>query len=380
MVSGGKEENIEIRLYNLNKNLKSSFSAVKRDISNLAKKKERLVQDMNNQLSGIKEDFVKNQDFQSEIDSLNEKHNKVLREIKKREKLKKELKEALKLRESVDLMTESFKKANGIKKEFENLKNAVVDVNEFKMQANKFDARIKKRAQDISSMKKELDELEKRFIDKSYFSKQLSGLRQEIQSVRKNSVENNYFKRNLNRLDSRFRRIIDFLKKHPEIRKEDKKKISEIGKIQGKEEGALKSAWNGIVDFFTEEIEEPKEEKKPEKRKKPKKKKKQGILKIIWNAIVDFFTEEESEEEWFEKREKPKKKKKKPKALKKTDKRNKFLKYVFVLIGVLLIFFLYYSNFLAKIIGFIISYKYNILLGIIILTVIIFLSERREKK
>ncbi|MBU4492772.1 MAG: hypothetical protein KKA61_00205, partial [Nanoarchaeota archaeon] len=88
----------------------------------------------------------------------------------------------------------------------------------------------------------------------------------------------------------------------------------------------------------------------------------------------------ESEEEWFEKREKPKKKKKKPKALKKTDKRNKFLKYMFVLIGVLLIFFFYYSNFLAKIIGFIISYKYNILLGIIILAVIIFLSERREKK
>lgn len=387
MVSGGKEGDIEIRLYNLNKNLRSSFSAVKRDISNLAKKKERLVQDINNQLSGIKEDFVKNQDFQSEIDSLNEKHNWVLREIKKREKLKKELKEALKLRESVDLMTESFKKANGIKKEFEDLKNTVVDVNEFKMQANKFDARIKKRAQDISSMKKELDELEKRFIDKSYFSKQLSDLKQEIQLVRKNSVENNYFKRNLNRLDSRFRRIIDFLKKHPEIRKEDKKKISEIEKIQGKEKGALKSAWNGIVDFFTEEIEELKEgkpkkikKKGPEKKKKSKKKKKQAILKRIWNAIVNFFTEEESEEEWFEKKEKPKKKKKKPKALKKTDKRNKFLKYMFVLIGVLLIFFLYYSKFLAKILAFIISYKYNILLGIIILAVIIFLSERREKK
>ncbi|MBU1204719.1 MAG: hypothetical protein KJ968_04105 [Nanoarchaeota archaeon] len=382
MVSGGKEENIEIRLYNLNKNLKSSFSAVKRDIINLTKEKEHLVQDINNKLSKIREDFVKNQDFQSEIDSLNEKHNWVLREIKKREKLKKELKEALKLKKSINSMIKSFEKANGIKKEFEDLKNTVVDVNEFKMQANKFDARIKKRAQDISSMKKELDELEKRFIDKSYFNKQLSDLRQEIQSVRKNSVENNYFKRNLNRLDSRFRRIIDFLKKHPEIRKEDKKKISEIEKIQGKEKGALKSAWNGIVDFFTEEIEEPKggKPKKIKKKKKPRKRKKQAILKRIWNAIIDFFTEEESEEEWFEKREKPKKKKKKPKALKKTDKRNKFLKYMFVLIGVLLIFFFYYSNFLAKIIGFIISYKYNILLGIIILAVIIFLSERREKK
>jgi len=382
MVSGGKEGNIEIRLYKLNKNLRSSFSAVKKDISNLTKKKEHLVQDINNKLSEIREDFVKNQDFQSEIGSLNEKHNKVLREIRKREKLKKELKEALKLKKLINSMIKSFKKANGIKKEFEDLKNTVVNVNEFKMQANKFDARIKKRAQDISSMKKELDELEKRFIDKSYFSKQLSDLRQEIQSVRKNSVENNYFKRNINRLDSRFRRIIDFLKKHPKIRKEDKKKIIEIEKAQGKEEGALKSAWNGIVDFFTEEIEEPKEgkPKKIKKKKKPKKRKKQGILKRIWNAIVNFFTEEESEEEWFEKKEKPKKKKKKPKALKKTDKKNKFIKYVFVLIGALLIFFLYYSKFLTKILAFIISYKYNILLGIIILAIIIFLSERKEKK
>jgi len=131
MVSGGKEENIEIRLYNLNKNLKSSFSAVKKDINNLTKKKERLVQDINNKLSEIRGDFVKNQDFQSEIDSLNEKHNQVLKEIKKREKLKKELREALKLKGSVDLMIEGFKKANGIKKKFENLKNTVVDVNEF---------------------------------------------------------------------------------------------------------------------------------------------------------------------------------------------------------------------------------------------------------
>jgi len=380
MVSRSKEENIEIRLYNLNKNLKSSFSAVKKDIINLTKKKEILIQDINNKLSEIREDSVKKQDFQGEIDSLNEKHNWALREIRKREKLKKELKEALKLKKSVNSMIKSFEKSNGIKKEFEDLKNTVVDVNEFKMQANKFDARIKKRAQDISSMKKEFDELEKRFIDKSYFNEQLSELRQEIQSLRKNSVENNYFKRNLNRLDSKFRRIIDFLKKHPEIRKEDKKKIIKIEKAQGKEEGALKSAWNGIVDFFTEEVEEPKEEKKPEKKKKPKKRKKQGILKKIWNAIVDFFTEEESDMKWFEKKEKPKKKEVKPKALKKTDKKNKFIKYVFVLVGVLLIFFLYYSGFLAKIIGFIISYKYNILLGIIILAVIIFLSERREKK
>lgn len=385
MVSGGKKGDIEIRLYNLNKNLKSSFSAVKRDIINLTKKKESLVQDMNNKLSEIREDSVKKQDFQSEIASLNEKHNWVLREIRKREKLKRELKEALKLKKSINSMIKSFEKANGIKKEFEDLKNTVVDVNEFKMQANKFDARIKKRAQDISSMKKELDELEKRFIDKSYFNEQLSDLRQEIQSVRKNSVENNYFKRNLNRLDSRFRRMIDFLKKHPEIRKEDKKKISEIEKAQGKEEGALKSAWNGIVDFFTEEIEEseekkPKKTKKKEPEKKPKKRKKQGVLKRTWNAVINFFTEEESEEEWFEKKEKPKKKKKKPKALKKTNKKNKFIKYAFVLAGLLLIFFLYYSGFLGKIIGFIISYKYNILLGIIILAVIIFLSERREKK
>jgi len=388
MVSGGKEENIEIRLYNLNKNLKSSFSAVKKDINNLTKKKERLVQDINNKLFEIRGDFVKNQDFQSEIDSLNEKHNQVLKEIKKREKLKKELREALKLKGSVDLMIEGFKKANGIKKKFENLKNTVVDVNEFNMQTNKFDARIKKRAQDISSIKKGVDELEKRFIDKSYFNKQLSELRQEIQSVRKNSVENNYFRKNLNRLDSRFRRIINFLKKHPEIRKGDKKKISEVEKIQGKEEGTLKSAWNGIVDFFTEEIGESEEEKpkkikkkEPEKKKKPKKKKKQGIIKGVWKGIIEFFTEEESEEKWPEKRDKPKKKERKPKkALKKTDKKNKFIKYVLVLVGALLIFFLYYSKFLTKILAFIISYKYNILLGIIILAVIIFLSERREKK
>ncbi len=387
MVSGGKEGSIEIRLYNLNKNLKSSFSAVKKDINNLTKKKERFIQDINNKLSRIREDSVKRQDFQSEIGSLNEKYKGILNEIRKREKLKKELKEALKLRKSINSMIESFEKTNEIKKEFENLKNAVVDVNEFKMQANKFDARIKKRAQDISNMKKELDELEKRFIDKSYFNEQLSDLRQEIQSVRKNSVENNYFRRNLNRLNARFERMINFLKKHPELRKEDKKKIIEIEKSQGKEESTLKSAWNGVVDFFTEEVEEPEKErpekirkKKPEKKKKLNKKEKKGILKGVWNAIVNFFIEEESEEEWFKKREKLKKKERKPKkALKKTNK-NRFVKWVFIIFGVLLLFFLYYSKILIKFLEFIISYKYNILLGVIILVIIIFLSERKEKK
>jgi len=170
------------------------------------------------------------------------------------------------------------------------------------------------------------------------------------------------------------------LKKHPEIKKEDKKKINEIEKSQGKEESVLKSAWNGIVDFFTEEIKES-EEEKPEKieRKKELKKEKKSN-KGFWKAVVDFFTEDESNEEWFEKKEKQKKKEKKPKkALKKTDKKNKFIKYLFVLAGVLIIFLIYYSNFWTKLIGFIISYKYNILLGLIILAIIIFLSERKDK-
>ena len=377
----------EKRFSNLNLNLKRSFSKVKNDIQKIVKTNEEHINELNTKLTDFGDEYVEKQEFNNELNSFSKKYDSLRREVKKREKLKKELKEALKLREAVNSVAEDIKKINGIKKEFEKFKGSAINREEFNMQANKFDARIKKRAQDITNTKKELDELEKRFIDESYFNKELSDLRQEIQLVRKNSVENNYFKKNLNRLDSRFKGIIDFLKKHPEIKKEDKKKIDEIEKSQGKEESALKSAWNGIVDFFTEEVEEPKE-KKPEKikknglekKKKLNKKEKEGILKRTWNAVVDFFTEEESKEEWFETREKQKKKEKKPKkALKKTDKKNKFIKYLFVLAGVLIIFLIYYSNFWTKLIGFIISYKYNILLGLIILAIIIFLSERKDK-
>ncbi|MBU3941645.1 MAG: hypothetical protein KKF74_01900 [Nanoarchaeota archaeon] len=381
MVSNTKQEDVELKLYKLNSNLKNSFSKVKSDIQKLAKTNEEHIDELNKKLIDFEDGYVEKQEFNNELDSFSKKYDKLRREIKKREKLKKELKEALKLREAVNSIAEDIKKINGIKREFKNFRDFVVSKEEFNMQANKFDARIKKRAQDINNMKKELDEMEKRFIDESYFNKQISDLRQEIQLVRKNSVENNYFRKNLNRLDSRFKRIINFLKKHPEIKKEDKKKIDEIEQSQGKEESALKSAWNGIVDFFTEEVEEPEKERteKIKKKKEPKKEKKHD--KGFWKAVVDFFTEDDSKEEWFEKREKQKKKEKKPKkALKKIDKKNKFIKYVFVLAGVLIIFFLYSSNFLTKIIGFIISYKYNILLGIIILAIIIFLSERREKK
>jgi len=376
MHSDNKGKDIEIRLYNLNHSLKLSFSAVKKDINNLIKKKENLTQDLNNKISQINEDFVKKENFQSEIGSLNEKHNKVLREIKKREKLKKELKEALKLKDSVDSMIEGFKKTNGIKKQFENLKNTVVDVNEFNMQANKFDARIKKTMQDATNLKKDLNELENRFIKESYFNQQISKLRDEIDSIKKGSVDKNYFKININRLNARFKRMISFMKKHPELRKEDKKKIVEIEKSQGKEEGALKSAWNGVVDFFTEEIEEPEEPEKKKPKKIVKKEKKKENSKGFWKAVVNFFTEEESEEGWSEK----KKEKKKPKKTVKKTSKNRFVKWIFIILGVLLLFFLYYSKILIKILEFIISYKYNILLGIIILAVIIFLSERKEKK
>ncbi len=380
MHSDNKDKDIEIRLHKLNHSLKLSFSAVKKDIIKLTKEKEHLVQDMNNKLSEIKEDFVKKENFQSEIGSLNEKHNKVLREIKKREKLKKELKEALKLKDSVDSMIEGFKRANGIKKQFENLKNTVIDVNEFNMQANKFDARIKKSMQDANNLKKELKELENKFVTESYFEQEISNFRDELKSIKKTSVDKNYFKININRLNARFKRMISFMKKHPELRKEDKKKIVEIEKSQGKEEGTLKSAWNGVVDFFTEEIEEPEKPEKKKPKKIVKKEKKKENSRGFWKAVVDFFTEEESEEEWFKKREEPKKKERKPKkALKKTNK-NRFVKWVFIIFGVLLLFFLYYSKILIKILEFIMSYKYNILLGIIILAVIIFLSERKEKK
>ena len=381
MVPNELKGDVEKKFSNISLNLKRSFSKVKNDIQKVAKTNEERIDELNKKLIDFEDEYVEKQEFNNKIDSFSKKYNNLRREIKKREKLKKELKEALKLREAVNSIAEDIKKINGVKKEFEKFKDSVVSKEEFNMQANKFDARIKKRAQDINNTKKELDELEKRFIDESYFNKQLSDLRQEIQLVRKNSVENNYFRKSLNRLDSRFKGIINFLKKHPEIKKEDKKKIDEIEKSQGKEESALKSAWNGIVDFFTEEVEKSEEEKpeKIKKKKEPKKEKKHN--KGFWKAVVDFFTEDESKEEWFEKREKQKKKEKKPKkVLKKTDKKNKFIKYVFVLVGVSIIFLLYYSNFWTKIIGFIISYKYNILLGIIILAIIIFLSERKEKK
>ena len=381
MVPNEQMVDVEKRFSNISLNLKRSFSKVKNDIQKIAKTNEEHINELNTKLIEFGDEYVEKQEFNDELDSFSKKYDDLRREIKKREKLKKELKEALKLKEAVNSIAEDIKKINGIKREFEKFKDSVISKEEFNMQANKFDARIKKRAQDITNTKKELDELEKRFIDESYFNKELSDLRQEIQLVRKNSVENNYFRKNLNRLDSRFKWIIDFLKKHPEIKKEDKKKINEIEKSQGKEESVLKSAWNGIVDFFTEEIKES-EEEKPEKieRKKELKKEKKSN-KGFWKAVVDFFTEDESNEEWFEKKGKQKKKEKKPKkALKKTDKKNKFIKYILVLAGVSIIFFLYYSNFWAMLIGFIISYKYNILLGLIILAIIIFLSERKEKK
>ena len=372
---------VEKRFSNLNLNLKRSFSGVKRDIQRLAKTNEEQLNELNKKLVELEEDYVAKQDFNNEIDSFNKKYSGVRKELKKREKLKKELKEALRLREEVNSVVEDIKKINGIKKEFNKFKDSVVNKEELDMQTNKFDARIKKRAQDVNNLKKEFENLENKLIKESYFNQQIENLRDEIQVIKNNFVEKNSFRKNINKLNARFKGIVAFLKKHPEIRKEDKKKIIEIEKARGKEESALKSAWNGIVDFFTEEVEEPKKKKKPEKKKKPRKRKKQGIIKRMWNGVVNFFTEEESEEEWLKKREKPKKKKKKPKkALKKTDKKNKFIKYVFVLVGALLIFFLYYSTFLTKILAFIISYKYNILVGIIILAIIIFLSERREKR
>jgi len=377
MGSDDKGGDVEKRFSNLNLNLKRSFSKVKSDILRLAKTNEEHVNELNKKFSELEEDYVARQDLNNEIDSFNKKYEKLGRELKKREKLKKELKEALKLREAVNSVVEDIKKINGIKKEFRKFKDSVINREEFNMQANKFDARIKKRAQDINNMKKELDELEKKFIDESYFNKQLSDLRQEIQLVRKNSVENNYFRKNLNRLDSRFRRIINFLKKHPEIKKEDKKKIVEIEKAREKEESALKSAWKGVVDFFTEEVKEPEKKKKPEKRKKFEKRKKQGTLKRMWNGVVDFFTEEEIKEEWSEKN---KEKKEKPKkTLKKSNKKNKIIKLAAITAGVVILFLIYYLGFFERIIAFIISYKYNILLGIIILAIIIFLSEKKKK-
>jgi cation transport ATPase len=366
MYSGDKKENIEIRLYKLNKALKSSFSAVKKDVNSITTKKEILAKDLNNKISKINEDFVNKENFQSEIVSLNKKHTKILREIKKRDKLKKELKEALKLRASVDSMVENFKKINGVKKELKNLKNTVVDVNEFNMQTNKFDARIKKKVQDINNIKKDLNELENKFIKESYFNQQISKLMDEIESIKKSSVNKNNFNININRLNTRFKRMISFLKKHPELRKEDKKKIVEIEKSQGKERGV----WTSVINFFTEEVEEPKKEKP---KKTIKKEKKKENSKGFWKAVVDFFTEEGPEEGWSEKKKEPKK------IVKKTNK-NKFVKWILIILGILLLFFLYYSKIFVKVLEFIISYKYNILLGIIILAIIIFLSERKEKK
>jgi len=386
MVSDTKQEDVEVRFYKLNSNLKNSFSKVKNDIQKVAKTNEEHINELNTKLIEFKDEHVEKQEFNDELNSFSKKYDNLRREIKKREKLKKELKEALKLREAVNSIAEDIKKINGIKREFEKFKDSVVSKEEFNMQANKFDARIKKKAQDINNFKKNLDDFGNKFIKESYFNEQIEKLMDEIKSIKENSINKNYFKGKINMLDARFKRIIIFLKKHPKLKKDDRKKIDKIEKSQGKEKGALKSAWNGIVDFFTEEVEELEEEKpKKIKKRKPEeksiKRKKHGILKRTWNAVVNFFTENESEDEWPEKREKPKKKKRKvKKALKKTNKKNKFIKYVFVLAGVLLIFFLYYSNFLTKIIGFIISYKYNILLGIIILAIIIFLSEKKEKK
>jgi len=293
MVSNTKQEDVELRLYKLNSNLKNSFVKVKSDIQKLSKTNEEHIDELNKKLADFEDEYVEKQDFNNKIDSFSKKYDKLRREIKKREKLKKDLKEAVKLKKFVDSLAEDIKNINGVKKEFKKFRDSVVNKEEFNMQANKFDARIKKKAQDINNFKKNLDDLENRFIRESYFNEQIEKLMDEIQSIKENSVNKNYFKGKINMLNARFKRIIIFLKKHPKLRKDDKKKISEIEKAQGKEEGALKSVWNGIVDFFTEEVEEPEKEKKPEKKKKPKKKKKQGILKRTWNAVVGFFTEEE---------------------------------------------------------------------------------------
>ena len=377
MDSNEQKGDAEKRFSNLNLNLKRSFSKVKSDMQRIVKTNEEQIEELNKKLSELEEDYVARQDLNNEIDSFNKKYEKLRRELKKREKIKKELKEALKLREAVNSVVEDIKKINGVKKEFNNFKGSAVIKKDLDMQINKIDARIKKRAQDINNLKKEFENLENKFIKEAYFNQQIENMKEEIRAIKNKFVEQNSFRKNISRLEARFKRVIVFLKKHPKVRKDDKKKLGEIEKSQGKEKSALKSAWKGVVDFFTEEVEEPKERKKPEKSKKFEKRKKQGTLKRMWNATVDFFTEEEIKEEWSEKN---KEKKEKPKrALKKTNKKNKIIKLASITAGVVILFLIYYLGFFERIIAFIISYKYNILLGIIILAIIIFLSERKKK-
>ncbi|GEM_PF-3050303 len=378
MGSDDKEVEVKKRFSDINLNLKRSFSKVKGDILKLARTNEGHVNELSRKLAEIEENYVARQDLNNEIDSFNKKYEGLRRELKKREKLKKELKEALKLREAVNSVVEDIKKINGIKREFRKFKDSVINREEFNMQSNKFDARIKKRAQDTNNLKKELEDLENKFIKEFYFNQQIDELRKDIRAIRNNFIEKNYFRKNINRLEARFKRIIVFLKKHPKVGDDDKKKLVEIAKSQEKEGTIVKRVWKGIVDFFTEEVEEPKERKKPEKKRKFEKRKKRGTIKKIWDGVVDFLTEEEIKEEWFEKN---KEKKEKPKKTsKKVNKKNKITKLAAITLGVIVLFLVYYLGFFERIIAFIVSYKYNILLGIIILAIIIFLSERKKEK
>ena len=89
MGSDDKGGDVEKRFSNLNLNLKRSFSKVKSDILRLAKTNEEHVNELNKKFSELEEDYVARQDLNNEIDSFNKKYEKLGRELKKREKLKK---------------------------------------------------------------------------------------------------------------------------------------------------------------------------------------------------------------------------------------------------------------------------------------------------
>jgi ABC-type protease/lipase transport system fused ATPase/permease subunit len=82
---------------------------------------------------------------------------------------------------------------------------------------------------------------------------------------------------------------------------------------------------------------------------------------------------EEESEEWNEK-----KNPEKSFEEKKQDKK-KLLKYSFVFIAAIALIALFSMGFFGIFLSFIINYRYNILIGLIILAAVILLLERKEK-